>query len=74
MLEGEIAVLHRKYAAARERLLAVCDACQRFADQSTHHRRLLVAGSLLAASAAMPAALLVSGGVTRTAPAALSPP
>jgi hypothetical protein len=57
MLEGEIADLHARYVAARERVLAVCDACERFAgERRSRNRMLIAAGSLLAASVAMPAA------------------
>ncbi len=56
VLAADIAALHGQYVASRERLIAVCGACERFAvDHSGHGRTFLAAGSVLAASVAVPA-------------------
>ena len=56
VLAADIAARHGEYVAARERLLAVCGACERFAvEHSGHGRTFLAAGSVLAASVAVPA-------------------
>ena len=53
VLAADIAARHGEYVASRERLLAVCGACERFATgHSGHGRAFLAAGSVLAASVA----------------------
>ena len=42
VLEGEIVGMQAQYVAARERILAVCDACERFAGAPPVQRRALI--------------------------------
>ncbi len=70
VLEAEIAEQHARYIAKRDVVLAVCDACERFAGDGLGHGRWLVAGSALAASVAMPAALVLAA---RRRPRAAAP-
>lgn len=61
LLEKEIVDQHARHIAKRDAVLAVCDACERFAVEGRGRARLLVAaGSVLAASVAMPAALALA--------------
>ena len=60
VLETEIAEQHARYVAKRDVVLAVCDACERFAEGRGRGRLLVAAGSVLAASVAMPAALALA--------------
>ena len=61
VLEKDIVDQHARYIAKRDAVLAVCDACERFAGEGWGRGRLLVAaGSVLAASVAMPAALALA--------------